>query len=50
MRMKLTSFRRKDQVHVQDMISVGLVTEDWLQKFHEPLVSRLQELLNDPEG
>src|SRR5438270_8206147 len=30
-RMKLTSFRRKDQVHVQDMISVGLVDERWCE-------------------
>jgi hypothetical protein len=26
-RMKLTSFRRKDQVHILDMISIGLINE-----------------------
>ena len=29
-RMKLTSFRRKDQVHLLDMISIGLITDAWL--------------------
>ena len=27
--MKLTSFRRKDQVHIQDMIGVGLIDATW---------------------
>ncbi len=33
-RMKLTSFRRKDQVHIQDMIGVGLVDATWPRDFH----------------
>jgi hypothetical protein len=49
-RMKLTSYRRKDQVHVQDMIGVGLVNDSWLTKYPEPLQGRLKELLDDPEG
>lgn len=49
-RMKLTSFRRKDQVHIQDMISVGLIDESWLKRLPEKLQERLQELLADPEG
>jgi hypothetical protein len=32
-RMKLTSFRRKDQVHLQDMIGVGLVDASWCGRF-----------------
>jgi hypothetical protein len=48
-RMKLTSFRRKDQVHVQDLIGVELIDESWLARFPEPLVSRLKELLDSPE-
>ena len=36
-RMKLTSFRRKDQVHIQDMISVGLIDESWLDRLPERL-------------
>jgi hypothetical protein len=48
--MKLTSFRRKDQVHIQDMISVGLVDHSWLQRLSPVLRARLQELLDDPDG
>ncbi len=49
-RMKLNSFRRKDQVHVLDMISVGLIDESWLERFPPELRRRLKELLDDPEG
>lgn len=49
-RMKLNSFRRKDQVHLQDMISVGLIDQSWLDRFPAYLRSRLEELLNDPDG
>ncbi len=49
-RMKLTSFRRKDQVHILDMISIGLVDESWPAKFSPELQVRLQELLDDPDG
>ena len=48
--MKLTSFRRKDQVHLLDMISIGLLDESWLDRFPPKLRSRLDELLNDPDG
>ena len=47
-RMKLTSFRRKDQVHVQDLIGVGLVDERWCDRLPTPLAERLRELLADP--
>lgn len=49
-RMKLTSFRDKDRVHVRDLIGVGLVNESWLAKVPTPLRSRLKELLDNPEG
>lgn len=49
-KMKLTSYRRKDQVHIQDMISVGLVDSTWLARLSPQLRARLQELLDDPEG
>lgn len=49
-RMKLTSFRRKDQVHVLDMIEVGLVDETWLDRLPPELSERLKELLDNPEG
>jgi hypothetical protein len=49
-RMKLTSFRRKDQVHIQDMISIGLIDESWLGRLSPELRVRLRELLDDPDG
>jgi hypothetical protein len=49
-RMKLTSFRRKDQVHLLDMISIGLIDETWAARLPETLRQRLQELLDDPDG
>ncbi|MEQ8835196.1 MAG: hypothetical protein RID07_00155, partial [Lacipirellulaceae bacterium] len=48
--MKLTSFRRKDQVHVQDLIGVGFVDDSWKERLQPELADRLQELLDDPEG
>jgi hypothetical protein len=48
--MKLTSFRRKDQVHILDMISVGLIDDSWLPRYSPTLQARLQELLNNPDG
>lgn len=50
LRMKLTSFRRKDQVHVQDLIDVGLVDQTWADRLPAPLADRLRELLADPDG
>ena len=49
-RMKLTSFRLKDRVHLQDMISVGLIDASWLDRLPAELRSRLQELLDNPDG
>ena len=49
-RMKLTSFRRKDQVHILDMISIGLINDGWLERLSPELRARLQELLDDPDG
>ena len=49
-RMKLTSYRRKDQVHLLDFIAVGLIDETWPARLPEPLAGRLQALLDDPEG
>jgi hypothetical protein len=49
-RMKLTSFRRKDQVHVQDLIGLGLIDASWIGRFPPQLAARLQELLDDPKG
>jgi hypothetical protein len=47
--MKLTAFRRKDQVHLLDMLSVGLIDESWLGRVPPSLALRLRELLDNPE-
>lgn len=49
-RMKLTSFRRKDQLHLIDLIDVDLIDNTWPARFPKELASRLQELLDNPEG
>ena len=49
-KMKLTSFRDRDRVHIRDMISVGLVDETWPARFPEELRVRLKALLDDPHG
>lgn len=49
-RMKLNSFRRKDQVHLLDLLSVGLVDNSWLSRLVPAHAARLQELIDDPEG
>jgi hypothetical protein len=43
-RMKLTSFRLKDKVHIQDLDSVGLITPEIESSLSEPLRQRLQEV------
>ena len=49
-RMKLTSFRRKDQMHLLDLIEVGLLDATWPRRFPPELADRLQELIDHPEG
>src|SRR5947209_2735277 len=49
-RMKLTSFRDKDRMHLRDMIDVELIDQRWLNKLPPELAARLQELLDNPEG
>jgi hypothetical protein len=49
-RMKLTSFRDKDRTHLRDLIGVGLVDELWPARLPDELASRLQGLLDTPEG
>lgn len=48
--MKLTSYRRKDQVHLLDMVEIGMLDESWLSRVPISLRDRLQALLDDPEG
>jgi len=49
-RMKLIAYRRKDQVHLLDLIAVGLLDAAWPTRFPPPLDTRLQQLLDDPNG
>ena len=49
-RMKLTSFRRKDQVHLLDMLDVGLIDASWCSRFPPELAARLQHLIDTPDG
>ena len=43
-RMKLTSFRLKDKVHIQDLDSVALITPEIEAGLFEPLRQRLAEV------
>ena len=49
-RMKLSSYLRKDQVHLLDMIDVGLIDATWPARVQTELGARLQALLDDPDG
>ncbi|HET6882031.1 MAG TPA: hypothetical protein VFI31_17825 [Pirellulales bacterium] len=48
-RMKLTAWRRKDQVHLLDLLDVGLIDDTWSARLPGELAVRLQELLDHPE-
>ncbi len=43
-KMKLTSFRLKDQVHIQDMDGVGLITDEVAQALTPELRERLEQV------
>ena len=43
-RMKLTSYRLKDRVHIQDLDAVGLVTPEVEAQLSDPLRARLREV------
>ena len=47
---KLTAFRRKDQVHLLDLLDVGLIDQTWTQRYLPELAERLQSLIDDPDG
>ena len=49
-RMKLNSFRRKDQLHLLDFISIGLVDATWIPNLLPEHAERLQQLIDDPDG
>jgi hypothetical protein len=49
-RMKLTSYRLKDRVHLLDLLEVGLIDSSWLSRLPPELSSRLQELIANPDA
>lgn len=49
-RMKLTSYRIKDRMHLLDLIDVGLVDDAWPARFPPELGGRLRELIENPEA
>ena len=49
-RMKLTSFRDKDRMHLRDLLEVGLIDAAWTDRLPRELATRLQELLDTPDG
>ena len=48
--MKLVSNRRKDQVHVQDLIAVRLIEPSLLPKLPPELAERLRQILDTPDA
>lgn len=49
-RMKLTAYRRKDQVHLLDLLGVGLIDQSWCDRLPSELAQRLQHLIDTPDG
>ena len=49
-KMKLTAGRLHDKVHIRDMIDVGLIDASWCGKLPPELATRLQHLLDTPDG
>jgi len=47
--MKLQAFRKRDQVHIYDLISIGLVDRSWVERYPAELGARLTVLLDNPE-
>ena len=49
-RMKLNSYRRKDQLHLLDLLMLGLIDASWLPRLVPEHAARLQQLIDDPDG
>ena len=45
-RMKLTSFHLQDQVHLLDLLEVGLIDGTWCDRLPDELTSRLLQLID----
>jgi len=49
-RMKLAAFRDKDRVHLRDLVDVGLIDRSWPDRLDPALATRLQQILDSPDG
>jgi len=49
-RIKLTAFRDKDRTHLRDLLEVGLIGPDWIDRLPDALAARLQHLIDTPDG
>jgi hypothetical protein len=49
-RMKLTSYRDKDKTHLRDMLEISLIDATWPSRYPPELASRLQHLIDTPDG
>jgi len=49
-RTKLIAFRDKDRTHLRDLIGVGIVDATWPRRYPPALASRLQSVLDTPNG
>ena len=49
-RMKLTSNRDKDKMHVRDMLAIGLIDASWPARYPPELATRLEHLIDTPDG
>ena len=49
-RMKLTSYRDKDKMHLRDMLEISLIDATWPARFPPELAARLQQLIDTPDG
>ena len=47
-RMKLTSFRLKDRVHLLDLLDVELIDKSWCSRLPAELAGRLRQLIDNP--
>jgi hypothetical protein len=48
--LQLERWTLDDRVDIRDLIDVGIVDDTWPQRFPADLASRLQELIDDPDG
>ena len=44
-RMKLTSYRTKDQTHLIDLLELGLIDESWIERFDGEAAIRLRAVI-----